>query len=194
MSNLELIKQLRQQTGLGLKEVVKALKATDNDLEKAKLWLRENLKIKISDAKELTEGHIGVYKHHNGQVAAMVYLCCNTDFTARNEGFIELARNIAMHIASANPKWVDVSDIPEDVIAAERELYRKITLDEGKPEKIVDKIVEGRLRKFYQEVLLLEQPFVKEPKKRIKDLIQELAAQTGESITVKGFTRYQVGL
>lgn len=194
MSNLELIKQLRQQTGLGLAEVIKALKASDNDIEKAKRWLRENLKVKIGDVQDLTEGYVGVYQHHNGQVAAMAYLCCNTDFTARNELFTKLAKDVALHIASANPKWVAIEDVPESDLESEKALYRKISKDEGKPEKILDKIVEGRLRKFYSETVLLEQPFVKEPEKRIKQLIQELSAQTGEAITVKAFTRYQIGL
>ena len=190
--DISLIKKLRQQTGMNLKDIVKALDASDGDIEKAKKWLRENTKVKFSEASDVKEGCIGVYVHHNKQVASIVLLACSTDFTARNDAFMGLANDLALHITSAKPVWVSVEDIPEDILNAEREILASQTRNEGKPDKIVDKIVEGRLRKFYEDNVLMEQKFVKDDT-LIKDMVKALSAKTGEAVIIKSFSRKQVG-
>ena len=190
--NMKHVKELRQQTGMNLKDIVKALTESDNDLEKAKKWLRENTKVRFDESSDVKEGCIGVYVHHNKQVASTILLACNTDFTARNSEFLKLANSLALHITSANPRWISKDDIPEDILQQERETLANQTRNEGRPEKIIDKIVEGRLRKFYEENVLMEQNFVKDGTP-IKDLVKTLAARTGENIVVKQFSRLQVG-
>ena len=190
--DMKLVKELRQQTGMNLKDIVKALTEADNDLDKAKKWLRENTKVKFDESSDVKEGCIGVYVHHNKQVASTVLLACNTDFTARNPDFLELANSLALHITSAKPHWVSLDDVPEDLLRREREILANQTRNEGKPEKIIDKIVEGRMRKYYEEHILMEQKFVKDGTP-IKDMIKNLSARTGESIIVKRFSRLQVG-
>jgi elongation factor Ts len=143
--------------------------------------------------RAMTEGTIQSYIHMTGKLGVMVEVNCETDFVAKNEDFREFAKNIAMHIAASNPLGIKPEDIPEKIIENEKDIYRAQALDMGKPENILDKIVEGKLKKFYQENCLLNQPFVRDPDISIADLTNELIAKIGENITVKRFVRYQIG-
>lgn len=192
MANMEIIKTLRQETGMSLKQINKAIQASGEDLEAARKWLRENTKVKFSEVSDIKEGCVGTYMHHNLQTGSILLLGCNTDFTARNEAFINLANELALHVTSAKPKWVSQDDIPEDILAAEREILAGKARKTGKPEKIIEKIVEGGLRKFYEENVLLDQKFVKDGTP-IRKMVDGLAAQTGETVIVKSFHRLQVG-
>jgi elongation factor Ts len=194
MSDIEKIKELRCKTGMSLADIKKAMDASGGDPEKASVWLRENLNAKFDKTRDTSEGTIQGYVHHNGQVATMVQLVCNTDFTARNDDFKKLAKDIALHVASARPVYVGVEDIPADILEAEKETLRAISRKEGKPEKILDKIIQGRLRKFYEEVCLMEQWFVKDPKTRIKGMVKEMAAKTQENVKIKRFMFWQIGV
>jgi elongation factor Ts len=143
--------------------------------------------------RAMTEGTIQAYIHMTGKLGVMVEVNCETDFVAKNEDFQEFAKNIAMHIAASNPLGIKPEDIPEEIIENEKDIYRAQALDMGKPENILDKIVEGKLKKFYQENCLLNQPFVRDPDISIADLTNELIAKIGENITIKRFVRYQIG-
>lgn len=189
------VKKLRDKTGAGMMDCKKALTESGGDFEKAVEILR--LKGVAVAAKRggrvTTEGRVGSYIHAGDKIGVMVEVNSETDFVAKTDDFAELAKNLAMHIAASNPICVDADDLPEKLIDKEKEIYRQQALDEGKPEKIVDKIVEGRLKKFYAEVCLLKQPYVKDPDLTVADYIQELMGKLGENIQVRRFTRYQVG-
>ena len=182
----DLIKQLRAMTGAGMMDVKKTLDETGGDLEKAAALLRERGIAKASKKADRAakEGLVGSYVHHNGKIAVLVEVNCETDFVARNEGFQELARNLAIHIAMANPQYVRREEVPADVVEAERAVLRAQAREEGKPEAIIEKMVEGRLSKFYSEACLLDQPFVKDDKKTIDQLVKESIATIGENIQV----------
>ena len=190
--SLDLVKQLRSETGLSLDVIKKAVKEGNNDFAAAKKWLRENQKAKFDGVKEAVEGCIGTYLHHNKQIGCLVYLGCQTDFTARNAGFQELANSIALHIASTNPRWVSKDSIPAEMLTQEREFLAGQTQKEGKPAHLVEKIVEGKLKAFYQENVLLEQVFVKGDQ-TISQMLTEFSAKTGEVIVIKSFSRQEVG-
>lgn len=193
-TSFELVKQLRQQTGLGLNQVVEALNASGGDIEKAKLWLRTHAKAKVEDATDPSaEGRVSTYVHHNSNLGAMVHLSCKTDFTARSAEFIKLSDDIAMHVAAAKPKWVSVSDIPLEVTLHEEKAMFQRTVAENVPEARRSKVVEGRMKAFHSETVLLEQPFVKDPKTTVGQMIAALSAKVGEPITVKAMARFQVG-
>ena len=191
----DLIKQLRAMTGAGMMDVKKTLDETGGDLEKAAALLRERGIAKASKKADRAakEGLVGSYVHHNGKIAVLVEVNCETDFVARNEGFQELARNLAIHIAMANPQYVRREEVPADVVEAERAVLRAQAREEGKPEAIIEKMVEGRLSKFYSEACLLDQPFVKDDKKTIDQLVTESIATIGENIQVGRFARIAVG-
>lgn len=191
----DLIKQLRAMTGAGMMDVKKTLDETGGDLEKAAALLRERGIAKASKKADRAakEGLVGSYVHHNGKIAVLVEVNCETDFVARNEGFQELARNLAIHIAMANPQYVRREEVPADVVEAERAVLRAQAREEGKPEAIIEKMVEGRLSKFYAEACLLDQPFVKDDKKTIDQLVKESIATIGENIQVGRFARIAVG-
>lgn len=191
----DLIKQLRAMTGAGMMDVKKTLDETGGDLEKAAALLRERGIAKASKKADRAakEGLVGSYVHHNGKIAVLVEVNCETDFVARNEGFQELARNLAIHIAMANPQYVRREEVPADVVEAERAVLRAQAREEGKPEAIIEKMVEGRLSKFYSEACLLDQPFVKDDKKTIDQLVKESIATIGENIQVGRFARIAVG-
>jgi elongation factor Ts len=190
-----MVKELRERTGAGMMECKSALTETNGDMEKAIDLLRARGAAKAAKRaeREAKEGAIGSYVHMNGKIGVLVEVNCETDFVARNDAFQALARDLAMHIAAAAPLALTAEEIPADVVERERGVYREQVKQEGKPEKMWDKIVEGKLNKFYKESTLLEQPFVKDPDKTVKDLITEVAAKTGEKITVRRFARFKLG-
>ncbi len=192
---MENIKRLRAMTGAGMLDVRNALQETDGDLEKAAQLLRERGIAKAAKKadREAGEGLIGSYIHHNGRIGTIVEVNCETDFVARNENFQELARNIAIHVAMANPTYVSRDQVPEDVVAAERDALAKEAAAEGKPENVVERMVEGRLNKFFAEICLLEQPYVKDDKKTVEELLKESIAALGENIQVGSFSRIAIG-
>jgi elongation factor Ts len=190
-----MVKELRERTGAGMMECKNALTETNGDMEKAIDLLRARGAAKAAKRaeREAKEGTVGSYVHMNGKIGVLVEVNCETDFVARNDAFQALARDLAMHIAAAAPLALTAEEIPADVVERERGVYREQVKNEGKPEKMWDKIVEGKLNKFYKESTLLEQPFVKDPDKTVKDLITEVAAKTGENITVRRFARFKLG-
>jgi len=189
------VKVLRDRTGAGMMDCKKALQETNGDMEAAIDYLRAKGAAKAAKraAKAANEGTIGSYIHFGGKVGVMVELNCETDFVAKNEEFLQLAKDLAMHIAAASPVAVAPEDIPEDVVARERQIFLEQVKNEGKPEHIAEKIVEGKLRKFFEESSLLKQAFVKDPDRTIEQLITDAAAKTGEKIEVARFARFQVG-
>lgn len=193
--SMESIKKLRTMTGAGMMDVKNTLEETDGDLDKAAALLRERGIAKAAKKadREASEGFVGSYIHHNGKIATMVELNCETDFVARNENFQALARDIAIHVAMANPTYKSREDVPEDVLAAERDALAKEAANEGKPAQVVEKIVEGRLNKFFQEQCLLDQAFVKDDSKTIEQLLKEGVATIGENIQIGSFYRIAIG-
>jgi elongation factor Ts len=192
---MEDIKKLRAMTGAGMMDVKKTLEETDGDLERAATLLRERGIAKAAKKadREAREGFVGAYVHHNGKIATLVELNCETDFVARNEKFQELAKNIAIHIAMANPLYRSRDDVPSETVEAERKVLAEQARQEGKPEQVVAKMVEGRLGKFFAEVCLLEQPYIKDDKKTIEALLKEAVATMGENIQVGAFYRIAIG-
>ncbi len=186
---------LRAQTGAGMMDCKKALEETGGDMAKAVEWLRAHgiAKSEKRADRVVKEGRIEIYHHHNGKVAVMVEVNCETDFVARGDDFRALCKDIAMHIASAAPLAVSPADIPAETLERERRIYTEQVAAEGKPEAIRAKIVEGKIKKYVSEVTLLEQPFVKDDKQTVGDLVKSLSGKTGENIQVRRFTRYQLG-
>ncbi len=191
----DLIKQLRAQTGAGILDCRKALEATGGDLEAAVAYLREKGLAAAAKraSREANEGLIETYTHPGSRVGVIVEVNCETDFVARTPEFRTLAHDLALHIAAMAPRYVSREEIPEEVIAREKESYRAQALREGKPEHVIERIVEGRLKKFYEEVCLLEQSFIKDDDLKVGDLITNKIAQLGENIVVRRFTRYELG-
>lgn len=191
----QMVKELREETGVGIMDCKKALVKADGDIEKAKKILREEgiAKAEKKADRATKNGRIESYIHMGGRIGVLVQVNCETDFVAKNEEFIKLTKELAMQIAASNPDYISIEDIPEDVLAKEREILRNLTLKEGKPEKIVDKIVEGRLKKFYEQVCLLEQPYIRDDKMKVKDLIKQTIAKIGENIKVVRFARFSLG-
>jgi elongation factor Ts len=190
-----LVKDLRERTGAGMMECKKALVATNGDIGEAEVWLRKHgIASAAKKASRVTrQGLIGSYIHAGGQLGVMVEVNCESDFVARTDDFKELVHDLAMHIAAADPKYLRREEIPPDVLEKEKEIARERARNEGKPEKILDRIVEGRLTKFYEEVCLLEQPFVKEATLTIEQLVKTKIAKLGENIAVARFIRFKVG-
>lgn len=193
--NAAIVKQLREKTGAGMMDCKKALLEVKGDMDKALEFLRKKglATAQKRAGRAMTEGTVQSYIHMTGKLGVMVEVNCETDFVAKNEDFQEFAKNIAMHIAASNPLGIKPEDIPEEIVENEKDIYRAQALDMGKPENILDKIVEGKLKKFYQENCLLNQPFVRDPDISIADLMNELIAKIGENITIKRFVRYQIG-
>lgn len=190
-----MIKELREATSAGVLDCREALEATEGDFEKAVAYLREKGMSEAAKKKAsaASEGIIEAYVHHGSQVGVLLELNCETDFVARTEDFELLAHNLALHIAFAAPGYLTRDEVPEEVITEEKEIYRKQAEEEGKPEEIVDRIVEGRMDKFYEQTCLLEQPFVKNEDKTIQDLLNESITAFGENVLISRFTRYAVG-
>ena len=189
----ETVKQLREMTGIGMMKCKEALQASDGDIDKAVEYLRKKgmaAAEKKAD-RETDEGYVASYIHSNGKIGVLVEMKCETDFVARNEDFRALCRDLCMQVAAAKPKWVSSDDVPEDLLAKEREIYAEQFKD--KPAQAIDKIVEGKLKSFYEEHCLLSQKFVKEPKTTVADLIKQMVAKLGENMSVGRFVRLQVG-
>ena len=193
--DMALVKKLREQTGIGILECKKAIAEANNDFNKAEELLRKKgyAKAKAKASRATNQGAVGSYIHSNRRIGVLLELGCETDFVAKNEDFLALQKDMTMQIAAMNPKYISEKDIPEDVLEKEKEIYREQMKDSGKPDNIIEKIVEGKLKKFYSEACLLHQAFFKEEKKTIQDLITEKIHKLGENITVKRFIRYEVG-
>jgi elongation factor Ts len=190
-----MVKELREKTNAGIMDCKAALQETQGDMEKAVDYLRQKgLAVARKRAgRSASEGLVHSYIHAGGKIGVMVEVNCETDFTARSEAFTEFVRNLAMHIAATNPLAIDREDLAADAVTREQEIFKAQALEAGKPVKIVDKIVEGKLNKFYQEVCLLEQQYVRDTDMSVADLLNELRAKTGENVIVRRFTRYQLG-
>lgn len=190
-----LVKELRERTGAGMMDCKKALSATDGDLEKAIDFLREKgLAAAAKKAGRVAaEGLVEAYIHGGGRIGVLVEVNCETDFVAKTDAFKELVKDIAMHIAATNPSYLKREEVPTTELEHEQAVLAEQARNEGKPEKIIEKMVAGRIEKYYKEVCLMEQPFVKDPDKTISDLITESIAKIGENISIRRFTRYQLG-
>lgn len=191
-----MIKELRDKTQAGMVDCKKALVETDGDMEKAVEFLRKK-GLASADKKmgrEVTEGVIAAYIHNNNKIGVLVELKTMTDFVARNEDFQILAKEIAMQIAAASPLYIKPEEIPSEVIEKEKEIYREQMKTSGKPQNVIEKIVEGKLTKYYSEVCLLEQEYIKDSSLKIKDLIKQKIAVFGENIEVGKFSRFQIGM
>ncbi len=191
----KMVKDLRDKTQAGMMDCKKALEKTDGDMEKAVDLLRQKgLAVAAKRADRATsEGVIECYIHAGGKLGVMVEVGCETDFVAKNEDFTAFAKDVAMHIAASSPVALTREEVPEEVIAREKEIYIQQAIDSGKPQNIAEKMVTGRMEKYLAEVALLEQKFVKNPDLSIQDLLNELIAKMGENITIKRFSRFQVG-
>ena len=194
MTEIELVKQLRNDTGLGIGDCRSALERSEWNLEKAKLLLRTEGKKAVAAGTPTREGVIGRYIHHNGQLGALVEVNCQTDFTARNSDFIDFANKVAMHIASTNPKYVSRDDVPAEEVAAEKKFLTEQALASGRPANIVEtRIIPGQMSTYFAQQCLLEQPFVADEKTTVGQLLANLASKVGEVVAIKRFVRYQVG-
>ncbi len=189
------VKELREKTGAGMLDCKKALEEAQGDMEQAMKILREKgLSAAAKKAGRLaTEGLVESYIHGEGRIGVLVEVNCETDFVAKTDNFKQFVRDIAMQIAAAAPKYVSKDEVPEEELNKEREILRAQALNEGKPEKIVDKMVEGRMAKYYEEVCLLEQSFIKDPDLTIGQLLNSMIAQIGENITIRRFARFELG-
>ena len=194
MSTKDAIIKIRKQTGAGVMDIKEALEEADGDEAKVMDILRkkgQKIAAKRSE-REAGEGWIGSYVHANGKIASLVKLQCETDFVARNPEFQELAKDIAMHITASDPSYLSAQDVPAEVIAKEKDIYAEEVKREGKPAEIVEKIVQGKIGKFYSEACLLNQAYIKDDSKTIKDLLDEATAKIGEKIEVTEFNRMQI--
>jgi elongation factor Ts len=195
MGAAEDIKALRERTGAGILDCKKALAESGGDLEQAIAWLRaKNI---VSAAKKAgraaTEGLVTSYIHAGGKIGVLVEVNCETDFVALNESFQSLCRDIAMHIAAAAPEYVSKDDVPADAVAREKDVQKQRVIEEGKPAQVAERIVEGRMSKFYEDVCLLEQKFVKDDSKTVGEILTDAVTRIGENIRVRRFTRFVVG-
>lgn len=194
MTNItsQMVSDLRQRTSAGMMECKYALQEAGGDMERAATILREKGITKAAKKadREAKQGIIDSYIHLNGVIGVLLQLNCETDFVARTDDFKNLSKDICMHIAASNPLFVSKEDVPENELEKEKEILKKQVLAEGKPENIVDKIVEGKINKYYEDVCLLEQPFIRDPQKKVSDLIKETIAKLGENITIGRFARF----
>lgn len=195
MITASLVKELRTRSGAGMMDCKKALVEADGDIEKAVDILRERGLAKAAKkaGRIAAEGIVGSYIHGNGRIGVLIEVNCETDFVAKTDTFHALVKDIAMQVAATNPQYVRRDEVPADVIEHERAIFRQEALNEGKPEKIVDRMTEGRLEKMYKEICLEEQPFIKDGDKTIERVITEAVASMGEKISIRRFTRYQLG-
>lgn len=193
----QMVKELREVTGAGPLDCKKALEANDGNIEKAIEYLREKglakAARKLSAGRVMNEGVIQVYQHHNKRLGVLVEVNCETDFVANTDAFQTFARNVSLHIANLAPGYVKREDVPEAVVQAERDLQLRRTLEEGKPENVAEKIVDGRMNKFFEEIVLMEQPFIMDDGKTISELLAGVVAEVGESIEIRRFARFALG-
>lgn len=189
------VKELRQRTGIGMMECKKALQEAKGDIEKAIVILRKKgfARAKEKMSRETAEGLIGSYVHMNGKIGVLVEINCESDFVAQNEEFRELVKNISLHIAAANPRYISPEDVSPEVLEQEKEIIREQFKDSKKPPEILDKIVQGKLGKFYEEVCLLDQPYIRDDKISVKELVATHIAKFGENIRISRFARFELG-
>jgi len=190
-----MVKELREATRAGVLDCKNALQETDGDFDKAVEYLRQKGLAAAAKraSRAANEGTIGSYVHAGSRVAALVEVNCETDFVARTDDFLALAHDLAMQVVAAKPKYLLPENIPAEVIEAEEEIYRAQMEDSGKPERVIDKIVEGKLQKYYQEVCLIQQPFIKDGDLTVQDVVTQVAAKLGENIVVRRFVRFELG-
>ena len=193
--SMDLIRELRNKTGAGIMDCKQAFLEAGGDIQKAQDILREKGSAQLvkRSARDTREGLIYSYIHSGNKLGVLLEVNCETDFVARTSEFSQLAKELTMQIAAMDPLWIKPEDVPKGVIEKEKEIYKKQAQESGKPERVVEKIVQGRLEKYFSEVCLLEQPYIKDPKIKVKDLLAELVAKLGENIRVGRFTRFRVG-
>lgn len=191
----EKVKELRQRTGIGVMECKEALQESGGDIEKAILILRKKGYARAKDkmSRETAEGIIGSYIHLNGRIGVLVEVNCESDFVARNQEFQELVKNLTLHIAASKPRYVSSEDVPAQVLEQEKDIIREQFKDSKKPPEVVEKILQGKLSKFYQEVCLMDQPYVKDDKISVRELVASHIAKFGENIRIKRFARFELG-
>ena len=189
------VKELREKTGAGIMDCKKALAQSDGNLEKAIDYLRQKgLAAAAKKADRVaTDGAVAAYVHPGGKIGVLVEVNCQTDFVARTAEFQALVKDIAMQIAAANPRYVRADEVSADELEKERNIYRRQALESGKPEKVIEKIVDGKMERFFSEVCLLEQPFIKDPERKVSEMIKDVMFRLGENIQVRRFTRYHLG-
>ena len=190
-----MVKELRTKTGAGMMDCKEALKDSEGDFEKAIEYLRKKGMSAATkrSSKAAKDGTVGSYIHMGGRIGVLVEVNCETDFVAKTADFQALAKDIAMHVAASNPRFVRPEEVPPEVLESEKGIYRSQAAEEGKPEKIWDRIVEGKLKKYYEEVCLTEQKFIKNQDITVGALVKELIAKTGENIVIRRFARFQLG-
>lgn len=193
--NAKLVKELREKTGCGMMDCKNALVEANDNIDKAIEILREKglAKTAKKSGRIAAEGVVQSYIHMGGKIGVLVEVNCETDFVAKTDGFLKFAKDVAMHIAASNPKYVSREEVPAEEVEHEKEILKVQALNEGKPEKIIDKMVEGRLKKFYEEICLLDQPFVKNPDITIGDFVKEEIMAIGENVKIRRFARFQMG-
>jgi len=191
----EQVKELREKTGVGIMACKNALQETDGDITAAIEILRKKgiAKAQKREGRSASEGQIQAYVHMGGKIGVLVEVNCETDFSAKTDDFTRFTKDLAMQVAATNPMSISSDELPQEIVEREKEIYRAQALDSGKPEKVVDKIVEGKLKKFFTDVCLIDQPYVKDPNLTVQDLLNELKAKTGENIVIKRFARFQLG-
>jgi elongation factor Ts len=189
------VKRLREATGAGMMDCKRALEANQGDLEKAKDWLRQKgiAKAGAKASRTARQGLVDAYLHHNGQVGVLIELNSESDFVSRNQIFKDLAHEIALHVAAADPRYLRREDVPAEVLERERSIFEAQARDQRKPEAVVQKIVEGKLNDFYKREVLLDQPWTKDDKQTVEQLVKEAIAKLGENITISRFARFKVG-
>jgi elongation factor Ts len=189
------VQELRATTGAGMMDCKRALENSGGNKDEAIKILREKglASAQKREARAASEGVVGSYIHLGGKIGVLVELNCETDFVARNDEFQALAKELAMQVAFSNPTYLKPEDVPEDVLAAEADIAKNLAINEGRPEAALPKIVEGRVKKFKEENSLLSQAYMRDPKRKVQDLVQDLRAKIGENITVRRFTRFKVG-
>lgn len=195
MVTASMVKELRERTGAGMLDCKKALEKTGGDIEKAIDLLREKgLAAAAKKAGRITaEGMVGSYIHMGGRIGVLIEVNCETDFVAKTEGFKDFVKNMAMQVAASKPLYVSRDEVPANVLEKEKQILRQQAINEGKPENIVDKIVEGRIEKFFKEACLLEQPYIRDPEVSVQQVLTETIAKIGENISIRRFARYEMG-
>ncbi|HOO12702.1 MAG TPA: translation elongation factor Ts [Bacillota bacterium] len=195
MVKAAMVKELRERTGAGMLDCKKALEKTGGDIEKAIDLLREKgLAAAAKKAGRITaEGMVGSYIHMGGRIGVLIEVNCETDFVAKTEGFKDFVKNMAMQVAASKPLYVSRDEVPANVLEKEKQILRQQAINEGKPENIVDKIVEGRIEKFFKEACLLEQPYIRDPEVSVQQVLTETIAKIGENISIRRFARYEMG-
>ncbi len=189
------VKELREKTGAGMMDCKKVLTEAGGDFAKAEEWLRKKGLSKAANkaGRAAAEGAVGSYIHMGGKIGVLLEVNCETDFVARTDAFQGLVKDIAMHVAALNPRWLKREEVPADVVAKEREIYKVQMKESGKPEKAWDKIIDGKLDKFFQDFCLVDQPFAKDQNKSVKQYVDEVIAKTGENCQIRRFSRFQLG-